>query len=55
MDKQFMERIAAEAENLTIEQKAYILGAARGMGLRNNNSETDTQPEPQQPDNTRTA
>ena len=32
-DKQFMEQLAAEAENMTAEQKAYILGAARGMRL----------------------
>lgn len=32
-DKQFMEQLAAAAETLTAEQKAYILGAARGMRL----------------------
>ena len=32
-DKIFMERLAAEAANMTAEEKAYILGTARGMGM----------------------
>ena len=32
-DKIFMEQLAAETANMTAEEKAYILGTARGMGM----------------------
>lgn len=32
-DKQFMEQLAAEAAGMTPEEKAYVLGTVRGMGM----------------------
>lgn len=32
-DRQFMEHLAAEAEKLTDEQKAYLLGTMQGIAL----------------------
>lgn len=32
-DREFMEQLAVEAEKLTDEQKAYLLGTAQGIAL----------------------
>lgn len=48
-DKQFMEQLAAEAANMTPEEKAYILGTARGMGMMRK-AQPEEQPKPEETD-----